>query len=144
MGDGEYALHEAMELLPVVKSVALLTNGKEPTINIPSELVVNKQGIAAFEGADVLQSVRFKDGSTLPVSGVFVAIGVAGSSDLAKKLGAQTNGTAISVDADMQTNIPGLYAAGDCTGGMLQIAKAVYEGAKAGTSVIKYLRGKKK
>lgn len=40
----------------------------------------------------------------------------------------------------MATNIPGLFAAGDCTSGSLQISKAVYEGAKAGTEVIKYLR----
>ena len=30
----------------------------------------------------------------------------------------------------MQTTVPGLYAAGDCTGGLLQVAKAVYEGAR--------------
>jgi len=40
----------------------------------------------------------------------------------------------------MATNIPGLYAAGDCTGGLLQISKAVYEGALAGTEIIKFLR----
>ena len=40
----------------------------------------------------------------------------------------------------MATNVPGLYACGDCTGGLLQISKAVYEGAKAGLSAIKYLR----
>ena len=44
----------------------------------------------------------------------------------------------------MATNVPGLYAAGDCTGGVLQVAKAVYEGAVAGLSVIKYLREKAK
>ena len=40
----------------------------------------------------------------------------------------------------MATNIPGLYAAGDCTGGMLQIAKAVYQGAEAAFSAIKLVR----
>jgi len=84
--------------------------------------------------------VIFKDGSKLTVSGVFIAVGVAGSSDLAKKLGAQTKGTSIVVDENMQSNIPGLYAAGDCTGGMLQVAKAVYDGAKAAAGVIKLLR----
>ena len=33
-----------------------------------------------------------------------------------------------------------LYAAGDCTGGLLQVAKAVYEGAQAGTEAAKALR----
>lgn len=40
----------------------------------------------------------------------------------------------------METNIAGIYACGDCTGGVLQIAKAVYEGMKAGMEVIKYIR----
>ena len=37
----------------------------------------------------------------------------------------------------METNIKGIYACGDCTGGLLQINKAVYEGAKAGLAVLK-------
>ena len=40
----------------------------------------------------------------------------------------------------MQTTVPGLYAAGDCTGGMLQVAKAVYEGALAGSEAAKAVR----
>ncbi|MEG1994443.1 MAG: thioredoxin reductase, partial [Oscillospiraceae bacterium] len=38
----------------------------------------------------------------------------------------------------------GLYAAGDCTGNMLQVAKAVYEGAVAGTEALKFVRGQNK
>ncbi len=38
----------------------------------------------------------------------------------------------IFVDKNMATNISGLYACGDCVGGLLQISKAVYEGTKAG------------
>lgn len=40
----------------------------------------------------------------------------------------------------METNIKGLYACGDCTGGLLQISKAVYEGAIAGIQTSKYLK----
>ena len=140
LGNGDYALHEAMELLPVVGSVTLLTNGKTLTAEIPEQIKVIKTEIASFTGENVLESVVFKDGSALAVNGVFIAIGVAGSSDLAKKLGAETKGTSIVVDDNMQSTIPGLYAAGDCTGGMLQVAKAVYDGAKAAASVIKQLR----
>jgi thioredoxin reductase (NADPH) len=46
----------------------------------------------------------------------------------------------VLTDEDMATNIPGVFAAGDCTGGLLQISKAVYEGAKAGTGAIDYIR----
>ena len=45
-----------------------------------------------------------------------------------------------AVRAGVQTTVPGLYAAGDCTGGLLQVAKAVYEGALAGTEAAKALR----
>ena len=81
-----------------------------------------------------------KDGGTLEVSGVFVALGVAGSTALARKLGAEVEGNRIVVDEKMQTTLPGLYAAGDCTGGLLQVAKAVYEGALAGTEAAKAVR----
>ena len=43
-------------------------------------------------------------------------------------MGAQVEGNKIVVDDKMMTTIPGLFAAGDCTGGLLQVAKAVYEG----------------
>ena len=78
----------------------------------------------------------------MKTSGIFIALGTASSTDLAKKLGAITNGNYIVVDKNMKTNVPGLYACGDCTGGLLQISKAVYEGAVAGLDVIKYIRKK--
>lgn len=40
----------------------------------------------------------------------------------------------------MATNVDGLYACGDCTGGLLQISKAVYEGAKAGINARKVFK----
>ena len=46
----------------------------------------------------------------------------------------------IIVNEKMETNMKGIYACGDCTGGLLQISKAVYEGTKAGMEVIQYVR----
>lgn len=140
LGDGEYALHEALELLPTSKSVTLLTNGKQPSALIPENIKVNTNSVDSLKGKNTLDSIIFQDGTSLSVSGLFVAIGVAGSTALAKKLGAATENDRILVDENMATNIPGLFAAGDCTGGLLQISKAVYEGAKAGMEAIKYLR----
>lgn len=140
LGDGNYALHEALELLPTSKSVTILTNGKEPDVAIPDTIKIDTRVIKAIEGNDTVSGILFEDGLSLPISGLFVAIGIAGSAELAKKLGAETKNNKIVVDENMSTNIPGLYAAGDCTGGLLQISKAVYEGAKAGTEIIKYLR----
>ena len=140
LGSGEYALHEVQALLPVVRSVTLLTNGAPLTADFPSEVTVYPQAVEAVLGETVVTGVQLSGGAQLPVSGVFVALGVAGSTALARKIGAEVDGNRIVVDARMQTTVPGLYAAGDCTGGLLQVAKAVYEGAQAGTEAAKALR----
>lgn len=140
LGEGEYALHEVNDLLPVAGSVTLVTNGRTPTVQIPEGVQLDTREIAAIEGNGAVERIRFTSGGVLPISGLFVAYGVAGSADLARKLGALTEGNRIVVDENMATNIPGLFAAGDCTGGMLQISKAVYEGARAGAAVIQAAR----
>lgn len=142
LGAGDYAINEAKEILPIAKSVALLTNGDKPIGEVSDGIDIENGRISEFGGQDSINYVAFEDGRKLEISGVFIAIGVAGSSSFAKKLGAITKGTTIAIDENGATNIPGLFAAGDCTGGMLQIAKAVYDGAKAGASVIKYIRTK--
>lgn len=147
LGSGTYALHEAMELSPIVESVTILTDGQVPEFSLPDSVTnisVDTGKIKVLTGEELLSSVVFEDGKALDVSGVFVAIGTAGSSDLARKLGAVTEGTKIAVNGEMATNIPGLYAAGDCTPGMLQVAKAVYQGAEAATSAIKFVRSQNK
>ena len=141
LGSGEYALHEAQALLPVVKSVTLLTGGAPLTAQFPPEVAVRTEPVEAILGEERVTGVRLSGGETLEVSGVFVAQGVAGSTALARKLGAEVEGNRIVVDERMQTTLPGLYAAGDCTGGLLQVAKAVYEGAVAGTEAAKAVRG---
>ena len=133
LGSGEYALHEVQALLPVVKSVTLLTNGSPLTASFPPEVTVCPEKVNAILGEERVSGVELSGGKTVALSGVFVALGVAGSTALARKLGAEVDGNRILVDEHMQTTLPGLYAAGDCTGGLLQVAKAVYEGALAGT-----------
>ena len=100
--------------------------------------VLTKEKLAKRENRSMW---RYRE--LLPVEGLFVALGVAGSAALARKLGAPVENGRIVVDERMQTGIPGLYAAGDCTGGLLQVCKAVYEGALAATEAIKQIRGKK-
>lgn len=141
LGQGEYALEEAKTLLPVAASVTLLTNGVDAPAALPEGLAVETRPIAAVEGTDKVERVAFAGGAPLAVDGVFIAYGTAGSADLARKLGAQTEGTRVSAGADMSTNVPGVFAAGDCTGGLLQVAKAVSDGARAAMSAVKFLRG---
>ena len=140
MGSGEYALHEASALLPLANSVTLLTGGAPLTAEFPPEIAVRTEKVEAILGEDKVSGVRLTGGGELPMDGVFIALGVAGSTALARKMGAEVDGSKIVVDANMMTTIPGLFAAGDCTGGLLQVAKAVYEGAVAGNEAAKALR----
>lgn len=145
LGEGEYALHEAEILLPHASKVMLFTNGKEPTVAIPDSIEVHKEKVSAVEaatenGMERVSGVMTEDGTLTPVNGLFVALGTAGSVDLARKIGAAVDNNRIVTDAEMATNVPGLYAAGDCNGGLLQVVKAAYEGAVAGLAAAKYVR----
>lgn len=144
LGHGDYALHELSHLLPVVGSAVLCTNGQELEGQVPEGVQVEKAEIAAVAGEELVEAVELVDGRQIPVSGVFVALGSAGAVELARKLGAQTEGNKILTDDKMATNIPGLYAAGDCIGGLLQISTAVGEGAQAAMSAIAFVRKNKK
>ncbi len=161
LGNGIYALHEAKVLEPLAAKVTILTNGKEPSFS-PDELgtiQVNTHVIRSAGGDPNLAWLELDDGSHFSLSGLFVALGTADSTDIARKLGLYIENNHIYIEADIarklglyiennhiyieadtSTALPGLYAAGDCTGGMLQIAKAVYEGALAGTEAVKYLK----
>ena len=84
LGSGEYALHEVQALLPVVKSVTLLTNGAALTADFPPEVTVCTQKVEAILGEQTVTGVQLADGAVREVSGVFVALGVACSSALAR------------------------------------------------------------
>ena len=92
LGSGEYALHEVQALLPVVKSVTLLTNGSPLTASFPPEVTVCPEKVNAILGEERVSGVELSGGKTVALSGVFVALGVAGSTALARKLGAEVDG----------------------------------------------------
>ena len=137
LGNGNYAIHEMEQLKPVVNSVTILTNGDEIVENRDVDVEVDSRKIREFRGDNKIQEIEFEDGKKQPISGVFVALGTASSNDLARKIGARIENNHIVVNENMETTVPGLFACGDCTDGLLQISKAVYEGAKAGLAVLK-------
>lgn len=137
LGDGNYAIHEFETLKPIASSVTILTNGNTMVENRDSSIEVNSKKIREFRGDTKLEKVEFEDNTIQNLNGVFIAMGTASSSDLARKIGARIENNNIVVNENMETTVPSLFACGDCTGGLLQISKAVYEGAKAGLAVLK-------
>ena len=95
-------------------------------------------------GEQKVKAIEFEDGDILEIDGIFVAEGIAGGGSFAKKLGIITkgdNGDNLEVNENMETNIKGIFACGNLTGGLLQVNKAVYEGAKAGLQAVKFIKG---
>ena len=144
LGSGNYAIHEAEILKPVAKSVTLLTNNEKLVENRDIDLNVNEKKIREVRGYDKVDEVVFDDDTKEKVNGIFVAIGTASTNDLARKIGARVENNNIVVNENLETNVPGLYACGDCTGGILQISKATYEGTKVGLEIINKIKNGKK
>ena len=149
LGEGVYAANQALELLTYTDKVALCTQGKKvgfgddlkaklDEANIP---VIEKK-IEALEGDNGLERVRFDDGETFDTEGLFVAMGEAGSTDFAYTLGLERNAPYLVANEYQETNLPGIYAAGDCVGRFKQISVAVGEGAIAARRAIKYIKEK--
>lgn len=149
LGNSAYAVHEAMEMEAYTKDITLFTNGAE--LEVSGEMAdkagaykINTRPILKLAGDEYLQEIHFKDGYSHKLDGLFVAFGSASSVDFAKKLGVEVENNAIVVDQKQSTNIEGVYAAGDCTGGFKQIATAVGQGAVAGKNMIEFVRMLKK
>lgn len=140
LGNGEYAIGEIEELLPIVSNITMITNGKEPIEYRIEKVDINTKKIKEFRGDTKVQEIEFEDNTKQNIDGIFIAQGIASSVDFAKKLGARIENNYIIVNENMETTVPNIYACGDCTGGILQISKAVYEGTKAGMEIIKKLK----
>ena len=136
VGSGAYAASEYEVLKGVIQDVTALTNGEAPQFSLPCDT----RKIARLEGGDALERVVFEDGSAEAFDGLFIACGTAGAFELSRKLGLETANGKIVTDERRATNVPGIFAAGDCTAGMQQIAKAVCDGMIAGTEALKYLK----
>jgi thioredoxin reductase (NADPH) len=94
-------------------------------------------------GTDEVEGVLLKNGDTLNVKGVFVELGAKGALELAANLGVVFDAetfSSVETNKKQETNIPGLYAAGDITGQPWQIAKAVGEGCVAGIEAAEYAK----
>lgn len=136
VGSGAYAASEYEVLKGVIQDVTVLTDGEAPQFSLPCDT----RKIARLEGDDALERVVFADGSAEAFDGLFIACGTAGAFELSRKLGLETANGKIVTDERRATNVPGIFAAGDCTAGMQQIAKAVCDGMIAGTEALKYLK----
>ena len=96
--------------------------------------------VARIEGEKKVTAVVLADGERVPVDGVFCLRSAVAPAALLP--GLAMDGPHIAADRQCRTNLPGCFAAGDCTGRPYQIARAVGEGNIAAHSAVEYLAGK--
>jgi len=100
LGNSDFALHEAEELSHTASHVTIFTDGKKPEFSKENAIDVNTMKIQAIEGDERVQGLRLKGDVSLqeagepqtsfaPAEGVFVALGTAGSSEMARQIGAE-------------------------------------------------------
>ncbi|MEM4222224.1 MAG: thioredoxin-disulfide reductase [archaeon] len=158
IGGSDSALTSAAYLSTIAKKVYLIHRGEEfrgETKNL--EKILQTQNIerimnsvvSEIKGGKIVESIFVKNVKTeeikeIKVDGVFIQVGYVPLSNLLKNLNVKTDEKGyIEVNKKMETNVPGVFAAGDVTGGILQVAQAVGQGAIAAISAYYYIKNMK-
>ena len=111
-------------------------SAKRPEGLVPAIQWVRRTGGLEILGEDTVTALRVGE-AELPAQCVFLLRSAFPPADLLPDLALEDG--YITVDRRMRTNLPGVFAAGDCTGLPLQLAKAVGEGLVAGQSAAEYV-----
>lgn len=155
VGSGKDAVEDALRLAETTSKVYAIpgSGGFKEGLEELDELsehkkieVIDGVDIESIEGDQVVTHVNMKGGPVkkLDVNGVFIILDHVGTSDILRDSGIETDdGGCIMVDKNQGTNVEGIYAAGDCVCGGMQIVTAAGDGGKAGLATFRYLRGLK-
>jgi thioredoxin reductase (NADPH) len=99
--------------------------------------------VVEIYGEDFVKGVMLDNGVRIAVSGVFIELGAKGAVEVAGNLGIAMDDATMKfvvTNKKQETNVPGVYAAGDICGVPWQIAKAIGEGCIAGLEAAEYAK----
>ena len=152
------ALEEAIYLSGIAKTVYLISRVKAKEIesdkltDVLSRAniqLIEKSDVIAIKGQDRVDNIALmdlvtKDEREIKVNAVFPYIGQKTLTEFLANLKVETRNGYLVVNKDMETNIPGLLAAGDTTDKKLrQLVTAAGDGCIAATTAIRYIKVKK-
>jgi len=154
IGGGNSALEAAEEMVKIAEHVDLVSitplTGDQVLIDkitpAPNISIFLEYEVLEIRGADRVEAItirHLKTGETdeLAVGGIFVEIGLIPNSDLARDVVNRNSAGEIEVNCRNETNVAGLFAAGDVTNvPEKQIVVAAGEGAKASLAAHRYLQ----
>jgi len=154
IGGGNSALEAADDMIKIAEHVYLVSitplTGDRILIDkikdVPNLTMFLEHEVVEVEGSNFVEGIRIRELKSgeekrIEVGGVFVEIGLSPTSDLVKGLVSLNSGGEIEVNCANETDIPGLFAAGDVTNvPEKQIVVAAGEGAKAALQAHRYLQ----
>ena len=127
--------HEVEYLAGIAEKVYLSAGYPNCGVDLPN--VEKIAPVRAVQGGVKVAQIVLHNGTEIPVDGLFILRNAVAPGTLVP--GLATDGPHIVVDRKQRTNVPGVYAAGDCTGRPYQIAKAVGEGNVAAHEMLDYM-----
>lgn len=149
VGNESAAASGAMTLLLIADEVHLIYQELLVNDSLKNQVeqsdIIKHPGrwVKTIEGKDGVERVVLDNSEILNVDGIFIELGAKGALELATKLGVALdpeNIKYIVTNKKQETNIPGVYAAGDICGPPWQVAKAVGEGCIAGLEAAAYAK----
>lgn len=151
IGGSDSAAKEALFLSQNVKKVYIVYRGKEiraEPINKKRVYenekieIIYKTNIVEIKGDTSVKSVIFDNGKEFDIDGVFIEVGSIPNSDLAKRISVKTDEKdEIVINRKSETNIPGIFAAGDVADAPFkQAITGVAEGVIAAYSAFDYVK----
>ncbi|MCK4369750.1 MAG: FAD-dependent oxidoreductase [Candidatus Lokiarchaeota archaeon] len=151
LGGSDSAAKEALFLAQNTKKVYIIYRGEEiraEPINKKRVLenekieIIYKTNVVEIKGEGNVKFIVFDNDKEFDVDGVFVEIGSIPNSDLAKKIGVETNEKGeIKINRKSETNVPGIFAAGDVADAPFkQAITGVAEGVIAAYSAFDYVK----
>ncbi|WP_455368373.1 NAD(P)/FAD-dependent oxidoreductase [[Eubacterium] cellulosolvens] len=146
IGDGSAAASGALLLTAYADKVYLISENLEVDGRLSSQIKASeiqfiKGKVKEIQGNEKVERLILSDETLIDISGAFIELGQKGAIELASILGVIVNDQGyIMTNKEQETNIPGLFAAGDVCGPPFQVPKAVGEGCVAGLNAAKYAR----
>jgi len=154
IGGGNSAISDALYISDVAKKTYLIHRREALRAEEAKSRELKNKGVEILLNTEVdeilgdrfVNAIKLTDKSSgeakkLRLDGVFISIGTVPHSELARDAGIHLDEKHyIRVDGNQETNVEGVFAAGDVTGGVLQIATAVGEGCIAALSAYKHVK----
>lgn len=149
VGGGDSALEEALYVTNYASKVTIVHRRDEfrAQLYLQEKVKTNPKiqfalsdEVVSINGTDSVKSVTLKSGNTLKTDGVFIYVGQEPSTNFVSDLGITNDAGWIQVNSRFQTQIPSIFAAGDCIDkDIRQIVTATGDGANAAQYIYQYL-----